>query len=369
MLTGVNFFPTMRPEEKGAAQYYREVIELSEAAERLGFSHVRLVEHYFRAYGGYMPSPIVLLAAIAARTQKIQMVTGAVIPAFTHPLKLAGELTMLDNIAAGRLEVGFARAFLPEEFDAFGVSLDESRQRFEEGISAIKRLWTEKDVTFEGQFHRFGPLNLLPAPYQKPHPPIFIAAVNTPQSFEWTGQQGYNLMVVAHLNDFELLAENLALYRRSYEAAGHGAGGGRVQITYHTYLAEDGAIARREAQLYLHEYIEVFKESAVAWNYRSSEQYKGCVGLMEHIEAMSYERALAETRAFIGDPVEVIEQLKYAQQLFGPVEPSLVVNFGNMPYEKSLRTMELFAAHVAPAFEPTLVAATNVSSRRPDLPL
>jgi len=354
MQAGVNFFSSVRPEDKGAAQYYAETLALSEEAEQLGYSHVRLVEHYFRAYGGYTPSPIVLLAAIAAHTQKIKLVTGAVVPAFSHPLKLAGELTMLDNLAPGRLEVGFARAFLPEEFDAFEIPLDESRARFEEAIMAIKRLWTEKEVKFEGRFHNFGPLNLLPPPYQNPHPPIWIAAVNTPASFVWAGQQGYNLMLVAHLNDYALMAENLQAYRQAYAQAGHGPNGGKVQMTFHAYLAEDGATARREAEVYLNEYVEIFKESAVAWEGRSSEQYQGCVGLMEHIEAISYERVLNETRAFIGNPAEVIAQVRQVEEWFGPVEPSLQISFGNMPLAASRRTIQLFATQVAPALQPAL---------------
>lgn len=71
---------------------------------------------------------------------------------------------MLDCISDGRLETGFARAFLPEEFDAFQMPMDESRARFEEGIAAVKRLWTESEVRFEGTFHQFGPTPLLPKP-------------------------------------------------------------------------------------------------------------------------------------------------------------------------------------------------------------
>src|ERR1700687_4912999 len=93
-------------------------------------------EHYFHYYGGYSPNPIVFLSAASQRTTRARLVTGAVLPAFNHPLKLAGEVGMLDAISGGRLEVGFARAFLPHEFARFGVSVHESRERFEEGIAA-----------------------------------------------------------------------------------------------------------------------------------------------------------------------------------------------------------------------------------------
>src|SRR5436309_2354009 len=140
MQFGVQFFPDVRPEEKSAEQYFQEALDLAEEADRLGFSHIRIVEHYFHHYGGYSPNPIVFLAAAAHRTRRARLVTGAVLPAFNHPLKLAGEIAMLDALSRGRLDVGFARAFLPHEFRRFGVSPDESVARFREGIEQVDLL-------------------------------------------------------------------------------------------------------------------------------------------------------------------------------------------------------------------------------------
>src|SRR6185312_8833859 len=135
MQFGVQFFPDVRPEEKSAEQYFQEALDLAEEADRLGYSHIRQVEHYFHPYGGYSPNPIVFLAAAAQRTRQAPLVTGAVLPAFNNPLKLAGEIGMLDALSGGRLDAGFARAFLPHEFRTFGVSLDDSRKRFAEGVA------------------------------------------------------------------------------------------------------------------------------------------------------------------------------------------------------------------------------------------
>ena len=137
MQFGVQFFPSVSPDEKSAAAYFAESLAIAEEAESLGFTHARTVEHYFERYGGYSPNPIVFLSALSQRTRSMRLVTGAVLPIFNHPLKLAGEIGMLDGISGGRLEVGFARAFLPHEFAQFGVSLDESRRRFSEGLSQI----------------------------------------------------------------------------------------------------------------------------------------------------------------------------------------------------------------------------------------
>jgi alkanesulfonate monooxygenase SsuD/methylene tetrahydromethanopterin reductase-like flavin-dependent oxidoreductase (luciferase family) len=123
MQLGVQFFPAVRPRDKDAASYFADCLEVVEEADRLGFTHARTVEHYFEAYGGYSPNPIVFLSAMSQRAKRMRLVTGAVLPVFNNPLKLAGEIGMLDAISGGRLDVGFARAFLPHEFRRFGVSI------------------------------------------------------------------------------------------------------------------------------------------------------------------------------------------------------------------------------------------------------
>src|SRR2546422_471334 len=176
MKFGVDYFPDVHPDRVSGQQYFADVLDLAEEADRLGYDSVKIVEHYFTSYGGYSPDPCVFLAACSQRTRRLRMVTGAVLPVFNHPLKLAGQVTMLDAISGGRLDVGFARAFMPYEFDAFGISMDESRARFEEGIEAITRLWTEEAVTFEGKFPRLKNVTSLPRPTHQPHPPIWVAA-------------------------------------------------------------------------------------------------------------------------------------------------------------------------------------------------
>src|SRR4051812_21914373 len=243
MQFGINFFSSVRQEQKSAVQYFDEALQLSALADELGYSHVRTVEHYFRPYGGLTPSPIVFLSAAAARTKRIRLVTGAVIPIFNHPIKLAGELAMLDNISGGRLTVGFARAFLPEEFEAFERSMDESRARFEGGLEAVRRLWTETDVVFEDAFYRFGPITSSPRPVQHPHPPIMVAAIGTPTSFEWAGRQGYGLMVVPYLSKFDDLREKIESYRQTFEAHHPDRPIPPVQMSLHLHVAETDAQA------------------------------------------------------------------------------------------------------------------------------
>ena len=177
---GMQFFPCVGPDQRPAAGYFDDCLSLSGLCDEYGYTHIRTVEHYFHPYGGYSPNPIVFLAAASQRSRTARMVTGAVLPVFNNPLKLAGEICMLDAISGGRLEVGFARAFLPHEYQRFGVSLDESVARFDEGMAQVGRLLEEENVTENGRFHSFADVTSLPRPTQKPRPKFWTAAFTTP---------------------------------------------------------------------------------------------------------------------------------------------------------------------------------------------
>jgi len=193
---GMQFFPCVGPDQRPADAYFDDCLKLCELCDEYGYTHIRTVEHYFHPYGGYSPNPIVFLAAAAQRSRTARMVTGAVLPVFNNPLKLAGEIGMLDAISGGRLDVGFARAFLHHEYERFGIDMEESVARFEEGLDQVRRLLEEENVTAKGRFHGFENVTSLPRPTQKPRPPIYIAAVGTPASFERAGELGHAVMAI-----------------------------------------------------------------------------------------------------------------------------------------------------------------------------
>lgn len=351
MRYGLNFFPSFRLSDMSDAEYFDQVLRLCERGEALGYHSVKCVEHYFHDYGGHTPSPIVMLTAIAARTRRMRPITGAVIPGFNNPIKLAGELAMLDNLSRGRLDVGFGRAFIPKEFDAFGVSMDESRERFLEGIEVIKRLWTEECVTHRGQFFCLEDIRLLPRPFQQPHPPIWIAAVLTQESFEWAGRSGYHLMIVPFAGALDRNAQLVKVYRDAWAAAGHPPGAEQIQVSLHLYLAESHREAIDGFKRPIARYIEVFSEAVSSWEGRASGSYAGYAQMVDAIRRTTGESLIAGHTALVGTPDEVAEELRYLRGVLGEFEPSLQVNFGGMSDREAFRTLELFAREVAPRFE------------------
>ena len=245
MKFGLNFFPSFRASDTTTADYFDQCLRLAERADALGYNSIKAVEHQFYDYGGHSPSPIVFLAAVAARTTRIRPITGAVIPAFNHPVKSAAELAMLDNFSKGRLDAGFGRAFIPKEFEVFGVSMDESRPRFEESIDIIVRLWTEDRVSYQGRFYTLEDVHLLPRPVQQPHPPVWIAALASVDSFAFAGQRGYNMMVVPHGGAMEKTRSFVETYRATWKESGFTPGAEQVQAALMCYVAETHEAAMR----------------------------------------------------------------------------------------------------------------------------
>lgn len=351
MQFGLSFFPDSHPQDKSGQQYFKEALDLTEQADQLGYHHVRIVEHYEHAYGGYSSNPSIFLAAASQRAKNLRLVTGCVLPAFTHPVKLAHELSMLDSISGGRLDVGFARAFLPHEFNTFGVPMSESNTRYRESLGVIRRLWSEEKVTHDGEIYKFENVSVVPRPTQKKIP-TWVAAIQTAESFEWAGENGHNLMVVPYLADYDKLRENIQLYKKAYEKAGYGTvQKDQIQMALHTYVHEDEAQAVKDAESYMEHYVNAFLESATAWDSTSSDQYKGYDKIAEGLRAMSYKKVMDEGRVAIGNPETVTKRFKELSEFFGVHQFSLQMNFGNMKYDHALQSVRLLGEKVIPAFK------------------
>jgi alkanesulfonate monooxygenase SsuD/methylene tetrahydromethanopterin reductase-like flavin-dependent oxidoreductase (luciferase family) len=349
MQFGVQFFPDVKPEQKAGAEYFREALTLAEEADNLGFTHIRIVEHYFHYYGGYSPNPMLFLAAAAQRTRRARLVTGAVLPIFNHPLKLAGEIGMLDAISGGRLDVGFARAFLPHEFRRFGRSPDESVARFREGVEQVELLLTRENVTHRGRFHTIDNTTSLPRPTQKPRPKFYVAALNTVDSFAFAGRLGYSVMAIPLGG--AVMRPLLAAYRDAWRAGGY-PGEGEVMLAFHMFCDADGARARTFACPFIDDYLCSLVEAASDWlDGRTSQDYPGYDKVIAKLRQSRAADQITSGAAWIGSPEEIVGQIRGTQDAFGGYEhASLQVNFNMVPLEDALASMRLFAEQVMPHF-------------------
>src|SRR5262245_38301906 len=121
--------------------------------------------------------------------------------------------------------------------------MQDSRARFDEGVAVIRRLLTGERVAFEGRFWRFKAIHSVPAHFQKPHPPIWVAAVASEESFVNAAKNGYHIMIVPYAGGLERTAALVQTYRQAWRECGHPPGAEQVQMSFHAYVAE----TRKEA--------------------------------------------------------------------------------------------------------------------------
>jgi alkanesulfonate monooxygenase SsuD/methylene tetrahydromethanopterin reductase-like flavin-dependent oxidoreductase (luciferase family) len=347
MQVGIQFFPDIGPEVKSGRDYWQEALRLVGLVDRYGYHHVRTVEHYFLPYGGYSPNPIVFLAAASQVTRHARLVTGALLPAFNNPLKLAGEIGMLDALCDGRLDVGFARAFLPHEFSHFAVPLDESRDRFDEGVAQVRRLLEETNVTSEGRFHSFANVTSLPRPTQSPRPPFYVAALGTRESFERAGANGYGIMAIPMAGG--AMKDLIDAYRDARAGAGH-EGPGTVMLAFHMLCHENQAEAERLARDPINRYLRSLVDAAADWTTgTNSASYPGYDKVIAALARETFETQTAKCAAWVGTPERILETAARYQDQIGPFEiASLQVNFNDLPLQVAEDSMRLFGDRVLP---------------------
>ena len=346
---GLQFFPDAGPEEKSAQVYWNESLRLIDLMDELDYSHVRTVEHYFDRYGGYSPNPIVFLAAASQRTATARLVTGALLPIFNHPLKMAAEIAMLDAISNGRIEAGFARAFLPHEFRRFGRSLDESRARFDEGVAQVRRLLEDEHVTMTGQFHSFEDVTSLPRPVQQPRPPFWVASTSSPESFVNAGRNGYWLMSIPR--DAAQLRELVTLYRQSWRDAGH-PGDGWVMMTFQMYCARDTGEAVATYREPVNRHLRYLADAASEWGHgTTSKDYPNHPRMLEGLRKSDFDAQRKDNLVWVGSPADIRERIEgFAAAVGGLDVASLQVNSWTLPADQAAASMRLFAAEVMPHF-------------------
>jgi alkanesulfonate monooxygenase SsuD/methylene tetrahydromethanopterin reductase-like flavin-dependent oxidoreductase (luciferase family) len=351
MKHGISLLPDCRPERRSATEYYRDALAMSRLADEAGMSYVKMTEHYLGNYGGYSPSPLTFLASVAAQTQQIRLMTGCVLPAFHHPIQLAAHAAMVDVLSGGRLDVGFARAWLPYEFAALGVPMDSSRDRFEQTIQAVLRLWTSEKVSEDGPFFSYTEATSQPAVVQRPHPPVWGAAIVSPQSFEWLARQGMGLLVSPSLlrNDLPFTKKLIRIYLDTFaEVHGGTDRRPRVAVSMPLYVAATDAEAWEVAIPHLLEYNDVTIEAADAWTHNSSSSYPGYETMREKL-AMATEDALrAGACAVVGSPDTVVETVRALAEYLCADVCLWNIDYGAQDGETMAGSLRLFVDEVLP---------------------
>ena len=241
---------------KSERQILMEQLDCMRAAEDMGFDSIWAPEHHSTEYG-LSASPMLTLAAIASTTKRIRLGSGVLVLPFNDPIRVAEEGAMVDLMSDGRLDLGVGRGFQPIEYQGFTLDQSKSRGIFDESLDVIVRAWTEEPMSFKGVHFEIPEQSVRPKPLQKPHPPIWIAAISD-QSFELAGRRGFNLLCsLVYGFKSQRLGHLLADYHDALRAGGHNPDEREIGALCMVYCAESTEQARQDFG------------AAVLWYYRN----------------------------------------------------------------------------------------------------
>ncbi len=341
-------------------------------AEELGFETMWLGEHHFGPYGvGDLPNPILLGADLAARTSRIRIGQMANIAPWWHPIRLAEDLAILDNMTRGRVEVGFGRGIWPYEGPQFHPHADprrdeESRELFRETVDVVREIWSNEYFSHDGNNYTFPvdgtvfshprypsnpawqdgekvtKLRVTPAPYQKPHPPLWMT-VSTDRSVTTAAELG--LKACYWQPPALRIKQRMELYAQvRSERDGRPFRVGEDQaVMRSTYVASSMEEARRDA------------EQGIMSSFIFNDPFRGRQVFTNPGEVLdpgvNLDWDFLEPRTLlVGSPENVVEKVHELQEVCNL--EYLLVEFAHMgiPLRKTLKNLETFATEVMPRF-------------------
>src|SRR5215470_14780309 len=351
---------TQCPPEKPHYDLTWEIVRQMIHADEMGFDSYSVIEHHFFQNFGISANPLAMFVAAAQHTKRIRFRTLCHTLPLHNPLILAGMIAETDILTHGRLECGLGRghAWL---FGPSALPLEESRPRYNEAIEILELAFTKEKFSYQGQCYQVRDVTVVPRPLQKPHPKFYTGGTSD-ITYQMAGEKGWG-MFVPPLLPWHVLEAPLNIYKKACAAYGH-----EPDIVYirPVYFDADERQIRREVEQALHNFL-VFNASPI--ESLQSEEKKAelraqgygfyASGALESLTKLTYEEIVEQEIGFIGTPEKVIRQVHALQQKGGIGELAIVSNFGGLEHWKSIKTQQLFAERVIPAFREMSVSVTR----------
>ncbi len=344
------------------SEFYNQALDEVKYGEELGFWAACPAEHHFSENYGIMPRVEHFLSFVAGSTSTIKLWPQLVVAPLAHPIRLAEDLALIDQMSRGRVVFSVGSGYRKYEFKPFGADLSQAKARTREITDAVIKLWTEEKVAHKGEFYEFSECTVQPRPFQKPHPMVFCTTTREEQ-IKWAADRGYGMFPAAGFNPAAVKAD-MATYDRFCKEAGTEPCPIRPFFKW-IYVDEDHERAQKKGQMYILRTLMAFaqgggklmehlvRKSVETWD-DGDPKPEWLTARADAIMASgaTYDDMVESgwTPYVCGDPDHVFEVLKpYAEagcNLF-------IGGFKNgpMPHDDVKNSMRLFAEQVLPRLE------------------
>ena len=346
MEVGLFLHFNQRP-DTSQAQAFEDCFAEAELAEEVGLDSLWLGEVHFAPDVSVLAAPVTIASAIAARTKRIRIGTSVLVLPLGNPLRLAEEVATIDHISQGRFDLGIGRSGTPRPYNGYNIPYTESLGRYRESLEVILKAWTQERFSYDGEFYSYHDVCVVPKPYQKPHPPIHVAATS-PDTFIKMGRMGFAISI-ALLAVPVAMKERIESYRRAWNEAGHGGEPG-ISTRLSVYVAETAQKAYSEPEA-----------STMAFYQRIASQItqpppglpeevrRERVARGERLRTITYDELLETGDAINGTPEAVVDRLQEIKEEFGLTRIEAEFGLGGrIPHERILNSIRLFADKVMP---------------------
>jgi len=326
-----------------SARAFAEGFDLVDAAEAWGLDCAWLAEFHFNPGRSVLSSPMLTATAIASRTKRMRVGSAVyVLPLANSPLRIAEEVATLDQISGGRFDFGIGRSGFKGSYRSYGVDYDESQARFDEALAILRRAWAGGKFSYEGAYYTVTDAEVVPAPLQKPHPPLRMAATSA-GTFEKVAREGLPVFVGLRGDGLGFLAESLGHYRQAWKANGH-PGDGSAYLRVPAYVGADARDAYDTPRAGIEHYFARQARMVMA------QSPDGRKGIAETLAALDYDEIRASRVAF-GTAAEVTDRFREWQDVLGIDGVVLELNAGGMLSADAVKaSLNRICHEVMPAF-------------------
>lgn len=326
----------------GAPNPYDLMLETARFGDTHGFRAIWLPERHFHDFGGIYPNPAVSGAAIAAVTDNICIRTGSVVLPFHNPVTMAEDWAMVDNLSGGRVGLGIASGWHPNDFVLEPESYGDRKQIMKTRIGTLRSAWRGEALELKNGIGETPEIITRPRPVQN-ELPIWLTAAGNPETFRLAGEMGVHVLTHLLGQTTEEIASKIKIYRDAWGEAGH-PGSGHVTMMLHTMLGEDREelreLARGPMCSYLATAADLLKDHMSAWAAVRTPMNKGKYDTDFHLSDLAaedvqdlldfaYERYF-ESDALFGTPESCLGMIDKLRELEVD-EVACLVDFGADP--------------------------------------